>query len=484
VSGAAGNPSRVAAAFALVGGALVVGTNLAGGTPSLSMALFTVWALVPYAALWTAGRSPRFPDPWPFVGMGGVGLAVEAGTRAAVFVFPARSTAAVALVFSPALVLLSFVPGALAGKLLGRAWRTGWPVLRAAVGIAFGAALALTVIALARPDILPTAVAARRAALKAIGEPRVAVGGDAFRKVLVSGVPGWHLAVPLDGKPGEEIAVVGARGADFYDAGNLSPRGRVDFGAGLRWSWFSSLTRVGGRVVVVQTGGGFSPTEVRATDGTLVWDYRPDPKLPPNALRAADLEGSGAVAFYAASQSAVARLDAAGKTVWSRPGNSPQLLALAPRVKQATAWVVTREYGKPAKVWDENGQALGEIPLTPLDDAFAVVDWPVIRGLVVGRGSARVVGLDGRALFEFPLAPMSLIGAESVHPAPDGKPLLALLAAGPRGVPRWRLVLLDAAGTVVYDEVYGAPLRLLKVRRADGGEALLLSSADGLRALR
>lgn len=479
-----GGARAVAAPCALAGGALVVGTNLAGGAPSRAMALFTAWALVPYAALWAAAGSRRSADPWPFVGAGATALAVEAGVRAGVFLFPRGSTAGAALAFAPALVLLSFLPGALAGRALGKAWRTGRPVLRAAAGIAFGAALALLTVALGRPDALPTAVAARRAALKAIGEPRVVVGGDAFREVLVSGVPGWHAAVPRDGKPGEDIAVVGARGADLYDAANLSPKGRIEFGPGLRWSWFSALTRLDGRPVVVQTGGGYSPTEVRGTDGSLVWAYHPDARLPPNALRAADLQGTGKTAFYAASQAAVSRLDAAGKTVWDRPAASPQLVALAPRTRSATAWVVTREQGRAVKVWDEDGQALGEIPLAPLDDAFAAVDWPVVRGLVVGRDAARVVGLDGRDLFRFPLSPMTLVGAESVRPGPEAKPLLALLAAGPRGVPRWRLVLLDAAGTVVYDEVFGAPLRLLKVRRGDGGESLLLSSADGLRALR
>lgn len=475
---------RAAAAFALLGGALVVGTNLSGGSWAPGMVAFTLWALVPYAVLWGLALVPRLTDPWPFVGAGGAAVAVEAGVRASVFVFPKGSTAAVALVFSPGLVLLCFLPGAAAGWLLGKAWRSGHAALRAAAGIGYGAALAVVVFALARPDLLPTAVARRQAALKSIGEPRVVLGGEAFRKVLVSGVPGWHLAADLDGKPGDEIAVATARGGDLYDAASLAPKGRVEFGEDLRWGWSSTLARSGGRVVVVQTGGGYSETEVRATDGTLLWKRRPDPKLPPIALRAADLEGAGAPAFYAATQGAVERLDAAGKVVWSRPASSPQLVALAPRTAQATAWVVTREHGRPAKVWDENGQALGEIALGPLDDAYSVVDWPVLRSLAVGRDEARVVALDGRPVFRFPLAPMRLLAAESVRPAADAPPLLALLAAGPKGVPRWRLVLLDASGTPVYDEVFGAPLRLLKARLAGGGEELLLSSADGLRALR
>lgn len=475
---------RAAAAFALLGGALVVGSNLAGGSPSLGMLGFTLWALVPYAALWAASVLPGVDDPWPFLGAGALAVAVEAGVRASVFVFPRGSTAAIALVFSPGLILLTLLPGALAGRLLGRAWRSGVAPLRAAAGIAAGAALALVVVGFARPDLLPTAVASRRAALRAIGEPRVVRGGEAFRKVTVSGGSAWHMAADLDGRPGDELAVATAVGADLFDASSLIPKGRVVFGADLRWSWSSTLARVGGQVAVVQTGGGFSETEVRSPDGTLLWSYRPDPKLPPTALRPADLEGAGSAALYAATASAVERLDAKGKPVWSRPARSPQLLALAPRTAHSTAWVVTREYGSPAKVWDENGQVLGELPLGPLDDPAGVVDWPLLRGLAVGREEARVLGLDGRAVFRFPLAPMRLVSAESVRPSASAKPLLALLAAGPRGVPRWRLVLLDASGTPVYDEVFASPLRLLKARLPGGGEELLLSSAAGLQALR
>lgn len=115
------DPRPAAAAAALLGGALVVGTNLAAGAPTAGLLGFTLWALAPYFLLLGLARLPRFSDPWPFVGAGAAAVAAEAGVRASVFVFPRGSTAAVALVFSPALILLAVLPaGAAAGK-IGRA---------------------------------------------------------------------------------------------------------------------------------------------------------------------------------------------------------------------------------------------------------------------------------------------------------------------------------------------------------------------------
>lgn len=480
------SPARAAASVtAFLAAALILGTGLAAGSPSLSLLGFTAWAAIPYALLYALSGSKRATEPWPFVGAGAVAIAMELGVRAAVFFFPKHSTAAVALIFSPALIAVIGLPaGAAMGFLLGKAWKSGRSGTRAAAGVGFGVVLALIVLGLGRPEWFPTAILARRAALKALGEPRVVLGADRFKKELVSEKPGWHLAAELDGAPGDELAVVDPAGADLFDAADFKPKGRIEFQAPRLWNWFSVLARLNGRVVVVNTGGGFSPTVVHELDGRIAWEHHPDDRLPPNALRPSDLDGRGAPDLYAASQRALSRLDAKGKVVWSREANSPQLIALAPRTATATAWIATRESGRPVKIWDEKGVALGEIDAPPGREPVAVVDWPEQRALVLGGDSARVVGLDGKAVLEFPLAPASLLAAASWKPAPGDRPLLALLSAAPRGVSRWRLTVLGADGAPVYDEVLAAPLRLLKAARADGGETLLLSAADGLRALR
>jgi hypothetical protein len=64
-----------------------------------------------------------------------------------------------------------------------------------------------------------------------------------------------------------------------------------------------------------------------------------------------------------------------------------------------------------------------------------------------------------------------------------GAKLLAVAAVAPRDVLRARLLVLDAAGAVCYDEVFATAPRLMRALRADGAETLLVS-ANGLRALR
>jgi hypothetical protein len=470
----------VALTAAVIGGLLVVLTNLLAG-PSLAMVVFTVYGLVPYALLRFAADSPYLSDPWTVAGAGAAALAAEAGIRGAVFLFPKHSTAGIALLVSPAVILVLFMPlGAAAGSILSRTRGA----VRYVVGAFFAVVLGLVVLGFARPDLFPTVVLRRNAVLKELGEPRVVMGGDAFHKTVISTKSAWHMAADLDGVPGEEIAAVDAGGADLYDATNQTKKGRLDFGPGLKWSWYSSLARVNGNVAVVQTGGGFSKTEVRGTDGALLWEHSDD-QLPPNALRPLDLDGRGAPIFFAADQHAVVRLDSSGKALWRHEANSPQLIALAPPAGKTPAWIATKEYDKPVKVWDQDGNVLGEITPAKNETPFSIVDWPSDRALSFGHETTlRIAGRDGKTSFAIDLSPMHLAQAVSYRPAPGAKPLLAVLAAAPEGVNRWRLLLLDPAGKPVYDELLGEAVRPFTARRADGSETLLLSSASGLSVLR
>ncbi len=474
---------RAAALAAACGAILVVATSVLGGSWSPGLVPFILFALLPYGLLAAAG--PVLPDAWCAAGAGVAMLAVEAGVRASVFVWPRGSTAAVALVFSPILVGASAFPGAIGGWALGRAWRTGSAVLRIAGGLTAAVLLGLTVLGLARPDLFPTAVWRRQSTLARIGDPRVIVGADAFETVPVSDRAAWHVAGAFDGGPGELVAVVDNRGADLLDPGDFRLLERVDFGPvrGGIWNWFSTLARLDGRLVVVQTGGGYSDVEVQELDGRVVWSYRPDPKLPPTALKAADLDGDGKIEFYASDHSATVRLDAAGHEVWRRPTSMAHLVAVARRTPRSPAWVVAGEYGRLTRVWDENGEPLAELPMTAQDAVYGVVDWPEARALVLGGTAARGIALDGKPLFEVPLGDFSLSEAQAVRPAPSAGPYLAVVGAAPRDVGRWRLLLVSPEREVVYDEILDRYVRLLKARRPDGGESLFISG-KGLRALR
>src|SRR5262249_30216308 len=160
--------------------------------------------------------------------------------------WPRGSTAAVALVFSPVVVAASALPGALGGWVVGRGWGSRRISLRVAVTFAAGAALALTTLGFARPELFPTAVLRRRAMLARVGAPRVVVGADAFEEVLVSDRAAWHVAGASDGSGGDVVAVVDNRGADLLDPTDFRVREHVPFAPvrGGLWNSFSTLARL------------------------------------------------------------------------------------------------------------------------------------------------------------------------------------------------------------------------------------------------
>jgi len=473
---------HTAAVAAAAGTALVVVTSAAGSW-SPGFIAFILWALVPYGLLAVAGLV--LPDAWWAAGAGAAMLAVEAGVRASVFLYPRGSTAAVALIFSPLLVAASAFPGAAGGILVGRAWRTRSALLRMSSTLGAVAVLGLTTLGLARPELFPTAVLRRHAIRSRIGAPRVVVGSEAFEEVVVSDRAAWHVAGAFGEGPGELVAVVDSRGADLLDPMDFRFRARAEFAPvrGGLWNWSSTLARLDGRLVVVHTGGGYSDVEVRELDGRVLWSYRPDPILPPTALEPADLDGDGKIEFYASDHAATVRLDAAGHEVWRRPTRMAHLVGVAPRTPGSPAWIVAVEYGRLARIWDENGQPLAELPATARDSVLGVIDWPETRALVLGATAARGIALDGTPLFEIPLGEFAPSEAMAVRFAPAARPCLALTGAAPRDVGRWRLLLVSPEREVIYDEILEAPVRLLEAHRADGGEALFLSG-NGLRALR
>jgi hypothetical protein len=481
------NAKSVAKGVSFFAVALIVGTNFSASTKdgaSLFMLVVTLWHLAPYGILWLVA-TPAKRSSWT-IGIAGItALAADAGLRASVFIFPTSSTAALALIFSPVWILFIFMPaGALIGKGLELCWQSRYAWLKAASGILYGAILALLVLGLARPELFPTAVLSRRSALAKIGDPRVIIGANAYHKQLISNKRAWAMSSELDDSPGEEIALVDSRGADLFNALTRTLVKRIDFSNGTsHWNWFSQLIRLSHRLVIVQTGGGYSQTEVRELDGTLVWNYHPDEKLPPNSLRPADLNGDGVAEFYAASQRALSRLDAQKKPVWSREMNSPQLIALAPRTPTSVAWIATREYPKPVRIWSDDGQALGDITVPPDLMPSTIVDWPTHRGVVLGGKSLAIVGLDHHQVFNFPLSPMTFFQAISFLPNKESSPVLAVVAVAPKGVARARLILLAADGVTHYDEILDAPPLLIKARKPDGSELLLLNSRDGLSAM-
>jgi hypothetical protein len=159
-----------------------------------------------------------------------------------------------------------------------------------------------------------------------------------------------------------------------------------------------------------------------------------------------------------------------------------QIVAVAPAVGDLPAWIVAARYQTNVGVWTSNGDHLADPGGAAAASVVGIVDWRGSRALALAGTTARGIGLDGRSLFEIPMGDFALSSAMSVRFAPGAPPWLALTGAAPRGVDRWRLILVSPSDEIVFDEILGAPVTLLKARRPDGSDVLLISG-DGLRAL-
>lgn len=464
---------------------LVVATTLVFGTLSALILPFLAWAVAPYVALLLACR--YLLAPAPAAGAGLAALAVDIGVRASVFLFPRGSTAAIALVFSPLLVAAALPVGGAVGWVVDRAWTAGRRALGVAVAGIFGIALALVSLGFARPDLLPTAVVARRQMLERLGEPRITAGGDRYQWRTVVDRSAWFQAGAFDDRPGEDIAVVTPTGATILDAESLSEVGEVAITAPTPtfWSWYSRLIRLDGRFVVSQTGGGFQDTEVRELDGSLTWAYRPDPTLPPSVLMPADLDEDGTPEWYAVTHTHVIRVDAQGKEVWRMPAVNGGLVALSPATSGEQAWVVVSEYRRQVLIWNAQGQEVAKVPMSDASP-LAVVNFPAERSLVLTGDRVRGVTPAGRQTFELPLDGFQLAQAVDVRFAPGDAPLLALVTTAPRDVGRFRLQLWTASAddppSLVFEELL-TEMPVLMRARTPQLDRLLVSVSGQLRAL-
>jgi hypothetical protein len=464
---------------------LVAGTGaLASGFSPFAIP-FIAWGLAPYGVLYVVARAVA--NPWAVGGAGVAALTVEAGVRASVLLFPQGSTAAIALVFSPLIVGAIAMPvGAACGVVMGFVFARGGALARlAAVAVAV-AAIALTFIGLARPELFPTTVAARRRAVAAIGEPRVVTGTDRFVRTSVSQTPAWHIAGEFDDTPGEDLAVVDHQGAQIVDALSLQPGLLLPFGGepGRLWGPFSRLVRLGDGFAVVQSGGGFSETEVKTLDNQLLWRFHPAGQPPPTALLPGDLDEDGETEFYASSSDAVTRVDTRGQPVWSTRATLPSLVALVPRGEGGPAWVVSTRYGVTVDVWSPDGTRLGELKW-PGARVHGVVDWLGARSVVSGDSSARGDTLDGRTPFQIAIEdPMRLLHVATWQPGPDSGALLVTITGSDQFLARWRMRVYASPEAIVYDEVLNQLPRVFTARRADGASTLFVKMGDALSILR
>jgi hypothetical protein len=308
--------------------------------------------------------------------------------------------------------------------------------------------------------------------------PRVLVGADAFDTVAVTEESMTPQTGPFESEPGDDLALVDFNGVRIVLPTTLGERERVEFTGDVRsrWSESSRLARIGGTLVVVDTGNGLDLPRVHDVDGTERWRYHPDADVPPTSFVPADLDGDGDVEFYATITGNLVRLDAKGQEVWRAPLSSGHITATAPRTRRDPGWIVTESSGQMV-VWDDTGTRLAVLTMKDAHP-LSVIDWPDGRYVLAGGPALRVVALDGRVVFEWTVTDMLVRQALPLALQAGAPPAVALVAESATN--RRRLQIVSQERTLVYDEILGAPTELLKARAADGMDRLFLRRAGVL----
>jgi hypothetical protein len=475
-------PKRINLLIAAAGFLLVAATSLAGGARELRLLplsiAFTIWALLPYAVLFIAGRFAS--NAWIVGGAGIVALAADCGIRASVFLFPRGSTAAIALVFSPAFITVICLPaGAAAGFLAGRLWARQAFLGRSVLVIASASLVALITLGFARPELLPWQVLHRRSVLDRIGEPRIVAGDHAFELRTIWKRASWFLTGKFSGQRSDDLAIIEPDRIDLRDPeeGQLRATAPLAPSMRLKWNGSTTLVRIDDRLVAVRTGGGFQDTDVWELDGRMAWRYRPDPTLPPTVMAPADLDEDGRTEFYVSDTKGVARLDESGREVWRRDKPMAHIIGVLPRTDRVGAAVVSFRSPDAITVWDETGHNAPDIRLNANAPVIGVMAWHGDPVVLLGGPTLRGLGFDGVTRFEVPFGDFAVQAAVPVTMSAGEPASLAIVGGAPRGIDRWRFVLLSPSREPRYESILAAPVRLLIARHAEGYDTLLLAGS-------
>ena len=151
------------------------------------------------------------------------------------------------------------------------------------------------------------------------------------------------------------------------------------------------------------------------------------------------------------------------------------------RTRRDPAWIVAQGQGETV-VWDSDGARLAGLTMKDAQP-LGVIDRTDGRFVLAGGSALRAIGLDGRVVFDWAIDGMQVVDAQALTLEPGAAPAVALLASGPRPITRWRLQIVSANKTLLYDELLDTPTMLMKARGADGVDRLFLNRA-GLFMLR
>jgi hypothetical protein len=279
---------------------------------------------------------------------------------------------------------------------------------------------------------------------------------------LVRGIQVGH----FNGDSDLELAMLPQTGVHFFDAATLNAKSTLDFqtpAGETRWSGLAPyLIASAGSFQVAMLGGGFGDIGLLDKQFKLLWNFKPNPLLPPNAMVVDDSQ-SGQPRFYVCDNGLLYRLDANGNPVWKAPANGARLLTLLRDADGQEAVVATAHPGsRKLSLWSPSGHMLGTIllPFAPYELTF--VRSGSVSGFVA-RNANRLVFVDreGRQRFSYSYDGVPVLHGPTavlLRLTPGQPPVLAVRMQSSTATSRSVLSLFALDGALLYQEyLQGGP---------------------------
>jgi hypothetical protein len=296
----------------------------------------------------------------------------------------------------------------------------------------------------------------------------------------------------FDGDSHLELAMLPQTGVYLLDATTLKAKSTLEFqtpeGKTL-WSGLAPyMIASAGSFRVAILGGGFGGVGLLDNQFKPLWNFRPNPLLPPDAMVVDDAQ-PGQPRFYVCDNGMLYRLDERGQTVWKVRADGARLLTLVRDAEGQEVTLATAHAGsRSLSLWSANGKKRGTITLPLAPYALSFVRSGDVSGFVARSANQLVlVDRDGRPRFRYSYRDVPvqhgptavLLRLEAGQP-----PVLAVRMQSSSATSRSVLSLFALDGVLLYQEYLkgGLALGLVAVPGEQRDRLLLGDGADKLWA--
>jgi len=244
-----------------------------------------------------------------------------------------------------------------------------------------------------------------------------------------------------------------------------------------------------GRFELMNQGGAWQPVSLMDSKGRTLWSV--DGPSTPNHMTAADLDGDGSLDFLIGfnGMGGVARLDARGRTVWTRPATNVWTVAVVDTDGDGAVEIMHCSH-RDGGIVVRNGDGEKLRVLDATSERFCVTTWPGVSDSPAlaysHRDSLHLASLAGEPIRRLPLP----VDGHAVNQAIPVRwrggvhfaAVRTITATGRRSA----LFLYEPAGELIYTEIFAASSLALATipDRRTGTETLLVGAGSEVFAYR